>query len=81
MKQRENPNAKVSKTQKHLDNLDQQQENQSRDSTDMWGRAADSFLLNSCKPRFGRIVATVLGVIVCALVVHIFFSPERWIRF
>ena len=77
MKQRENPNAKVSKTQKHLDNLDQQQENQSRDSTDMWGRVADLFLLNGSKPRFWGVVAIVVGAIVCALVMNFFFSPER----
>lgn len=80
MEQRVNQNTKVSEKENCLYNLEQQM-NQPRDLADLWGRAVDLFSLSGGKWHRGGVVAIVVGVIVCALVMHFFFSAERWIRF
>lgn len=72
MEQRVNLNTKVSEKENCLYNLEQQM-HQPRDLADLWGRVADLFLLNGSKPRFGGVVAIVVGAIVCALVMNFFF--------
>ena len=54
--------------------------NQSCSPTDLWGRAADSFPQNKHKQRIRIAIAVVVGVIISALAMHFFSSPERWIR-
>ena len=54
--------------------------NQPRDLADLWGRAADSFPQNKRKQRIRIAIAVVVGVIISALAMLFFSSPERWIR-
>ena len=54
--------------------------NQPCDPADLWGRAADSFPQNKRKQRIHIAIAVVVGVIISALAMHFFSSPERWIR-
>ena len=54
--------------------------NQTRDLADLWGRAADSFPQNKRKQRIRIAIAVVVGVIISALAMLFFSSPERWIR-
>ena len=54
--------------------------NQPRDLADLWGRAADSFPQNKRKQRIRIAIAVAVGVIIGALAMHFFSSPERWIR-
>ena len=54
--------------------------NQSCSPADLWGRAADSFPQNKRKQRIRIAIAVVVGVIISALAMHFFSSPERWIR-
>ena len=54
--------------------------NQSCSPADLWGRAADSFPQNKHKQRIRIAIAVVVGVIISALAMHFFSSPERWIR-
>ena len=54
--------------------------NQLRDPAVLWGRAADSFPQNKRKQRIRIAIAVVVGVIISALAMHFFSSPERWIR-
>ena len=55
--------------------------NQPYDPISLWGRAADSFPQNKHKQRIRIAIAVVIGVIISALAMHFFSSPERWIRF
>ena len=52
--------------------------NQPCDLTSLWGRAADSFPQNKRKQRIR--IAVVVGVVIGALAMHFYSSPERWIR-
>ena len=54
--------------------------NQPCDLASLWGRAADSFPQNKRKQRIHIAIAVVVGVIISALAMHFFSSPERWIR-
>ena len=54
--------------------------NQPYDPISLWGRAADSFPQNKRKQRIRIAIAVVVGVIISALAMHFFSSPERWIR-
>ena len=54
--------------------------NQPCDLASLWGRAADSFPQNKRKQRIRIAIAAVVGVIISALAMHFFSSPERWIR-
>lgn len=54
--------------------------NQPYDPISLWGRAADSFPQNKRKQRLRSAIAVVVGVIISALAMHFFSSPERWIR-
>ena len=54
--------------------------NQSCSPADLWGRAADSFPENKRKQRIRTTIAVVVGVVIGALAMHFFSSPERWIR-
>ena len=54
--------------------------NQPYDLSELWGRAADSFPQNKRKQRIRSAIAVVVGVIISALAMHFFSSPERWIR-
>ena len=54
--------------------------NQPCDPADVWGRAADSFPQNKRKQRIRTTIAVVVGIIIGALAMHFFSSPERWIR-
>ena len=47
-----------------------------------WQRCADSFPENKQRQRKRRAIAiaVVVGVIISALAMHFFSSPERWIR-
>ena len=47
----------------------------------LWCRAADSFPQNKHKQRIRIAIAVVVGVVISALAMHFFSSPERWIRF
>ena len=54
--------------------------NQPCDLASLWGRAADSFPQNKRKQRTRTAIAVAVGIIIGALVMHFFSSPERWIR-
>ena len=54
--------------------------NQPCDLASLWGRAADSFPQNKRKQRIRIAIAVVVGLIISALAMHFFSSPERWIR-
>ena len=54
--------------------------NQPCDPADLWGRAADSFPQNKPKLHIRIAIAVVIGVVIGALAMHFFSSPERWIR-
>ena len=54
--------------------------NQPYDPISLWGRAADSFPQNKRKQRTRTAIAVAVGIIIGALVMHFFSSPERWIR-
>ena len=54
--------------------------NQPCDSADLWGRAADSFPQNKRKQRIRITIAVAVGIIIGALAMYFFSSPERWIR-
>ena len=54
--------------------------NQPYDPISLWGRAADSFPQNKHKQRIRIAIAVAVGVIISALAMHFFSSPERWIR-
>lgn len=51
------------------------------DLASLWGRAADSFPQNKRKQRTRTAIAVAVGIIISALAMHFFSSPERWIRF
>lgn len=53
--------------------------NQPCDPADLWGRAADSFPQHKRKQRIRIAIAVVVSVIISALAMHFFSSPERWI--
>ena len=55
--------------------------NQPYDPISLWGRAADSFPQNKRKQHIHIAIAVVVGVVIGALAMHFFSSPERWIRF
>ena len=54
--------------------------NQPYDLAALWGRAVVSFPRNKRKQRIHIAIAVVVGVIISALAMHFFSSPERWIR-
>ena len=54
--------------------------NQPYDIASLWGHAVDSFPQNKRKQRIRIAIAVVVGVIISALTMHFFSSPERWIR-
>ena len=54
--------------------------NQPYDPISLWGRAANSFPQNKHKQRIHIAIAVVVGVVIGALAMHFFSSPERWIR-
>ena len=54
--------------------------NQPYDPMSLWGRAANSFPQNKHKQRIHIAIAVVVGVVIGALAMHFFSSPERWIR-
>ena len=54
--------------------------NQPYDPISLWGRAADSFPQNKRKQQIRIAIAVVVGILVGALAMHFFSSPERWIR-
>ena len=80
MKQKKNQQTKDSQEKKYSDNLIKQMMSQPCDLAALWGRAADSFPENKRKQRISIAIATVVGVIIGALVMHFLSSPERWIR-
>ena len=80
MEQKKNHQTKDSQEKKYSDNLIKQMMSQPCDPADLWGRAADSFPQNKRKQRISIAIATVVGVIIGALVMHFLSSPERWIR-
>lgn len=78
--EQKNQQTKDSQEKKHSDNLIQQMMSQPCDLAALWGRAADSFPQNKRKQRIRITVAVVVGIIIGALAMHFFSSPERWIR-
>ena len=45
-----------------------------------WQRCADSFPENKQRQRKRRATAVAIGVVIGAMLMHFFSSPERWIR-
>ena len=45
-----------------------------------WQRCADSFPENKQRQRKRRAIAVAIGVVIGAMLMHFFSSPERWIR-
>ena len=54
--------------------------NQPCDLAMLWGRAAASFPKNKRKQLIRIAIAVVVGVVIGALAMHFFSSPDRWIR-
>ena len=54
--------------------------NQPYDFANLWSRAAESYPQNRRKQRICITIAIAIGVIIGALAMHFFSSPERWIR-
>ena len=46
----------------------------------LWSRVADSFPQNKRKQRIRTAIAVLIGIVIGALAMHFFTSPERWIR-
>ena len=80
MEQKKNQQTIDSQEKKHSDNFIKQMMSQPCDLAALWGRAADSFPQNKRKQRIRITVAVVVGIIIGALAMHFFSSPERWIR-
>ena len=80
MEQKKNQQTEDSQEKKYSDNLIKQMMSQPCDLAALWGRAADSFPQNKRKQRIRITVAVVVGIIIGALAMHFFSSPERWIR-
>ena len=49
-------------------------------TADHWQRCADSFPENKQRQRKRRAIAVAIGVVIGAMLLHFFSSPERWIR-
>lgn len=54
--------------------------NQPYDLAALWSRVADSFPQNKRKQRIRTAIAVLIGIVIGALAMHFFASPERWIR-
>ena len=78
--EQKNQQTKDSQEKKHSDNLIRQMMSQPCDLAALWGHAVDSVPQNKRKQRIRIAIATAVGVIIGALVMHFFSSPERWIR-